>query len=205
VPALSGELRRSPRRSLSILDMGEQSPLAWEPLEQVDSAVLKDEARGQRDSPCDLRYQDLARPCRGHDARRFMNGDATNISADQLHLTHVDANTHLQVLPARGSADRRSAAQGLCGTVERREQPVASGRDLAAAEALQFRPRAPSKCLERSSRQATSPSRLAMTVELTRSVNSSVTRIRPCEPARKPAKARSPDHSITTHGSSPMV
>lgn len=72
--------------------MGEQSPLAWEPLERVNSAVLKDKARGQRDSPGDLRYQDLALICRGHDARRFMHGDTTNIGADQLHLTDVDAN-----------------------------------------------------------------------------------------------------------------
>ena len=102
-----------------MLDMGEQSPLAWESLEQVDSAVLKDKTRSHRDRPCDLRYQDLAWPCRGHDARRFVNGHATHIGADQLHLTHVDANTDLQALPARGSADRGGAAQGLCGTVER--------------------------------------------------------------------------------------
>ena len=31
-----------------------------------------------------------------------MNGDATNISADQLHLTHVDPNTQLQAFPACG-------------------------------------------------------------------------------------------------------
>jgi hypothetical protein len=52
-----------------------------------------------------------------------MNGHATNIGADQLHLTHMDTNTNLQALPARGSADRGSAAQRLRGTIERRQQP----------------------------------------------------------------------------------
>jgi hypothetical protein len=108
--ALLGELRGSPQRSLRILHIGEQLPLAWEPLERVDSTILKDPARGQRDDPCDLRYQDLALVGRGHDARRFMYGDATNIGADQLHLTDVDANANPQALPARGSADRGSAA-----------------------------------------------------------------------------------------------
>jgi hypothetical protein len=70
-----------------------------------------------------------------------MNGDTTNIGPDQLHLTHVDANANLQALLACGSADRTSAAQRLGGTIERRQQPVAGGRDLAAAEALQLRPR----------------------------------------------------------------
>ena len=120
---LLGWFRRSPRQSLRILDIGEQSPLAWEPLERVNSAVLKDKARGQRDSPGDLRYQDLALICPGHDARRFMHGDTTNIGADQLHLTDVDANANLQAFLACGSADRGSAAQRLGGPLN-----VASSR-----------------------------------------------------------------------------
>jgi hypothetical protein len=131
--------RQSPRLRLSIGDIGEQSPLAGDPLEVMGSAVSKTRPEVSETERVISDTRISSAPGHRHDARRFVHGHTANIRAHQLHLTDMDAGTNLQAFSVRRSADGGSAAQSLCRTVEGRQQPVAGGLDLAAAEPLQLR------------------------------------------------------------------
>jgi hypothetical protein len=69
-----------------------------------------------------------------------MDGDASDIGADQLDLPDVHACTEVEAFPVRRSADCCGALQRLCRPGEGGQEPVAGGFDLAATKPLYLRP-----------------------------------------------------------------
>jgi hypothetical protein len=68
-----------------------------------------------------------------------VHGHAADVVADELALARVDANAHLDAQIARRPGDRQRAAQrARRGAVERREEAVADGLDLAPFKAREL-------------------------------------------------------------------
>ena len=86
---------------------------------------------------------------------RFVDGNAPNVGADQLELTHVDAGAYVEALANRAWHQRGGAVERACRAVER-QHPVAGGLDLLPPY-WSNAPRASSKCADRSWRQRSSP------------------------------------------------
>src|SRR5919108_5396826 len=71
--------------------------------------------------------------------RGDVDGDAADVPIRLLDLARMHASPHLQSECLDAIRDRRGAADGARGSVERREDAVAEHVDLAAAKASELR------------------------------------------------------------------
>lgn len=113
-------------------------PLALEALEGVRATILERETRGTGERARQVRDQDLVRASRSRDPGRFVDRHSANVVTHQLDFSDVDTRSDEELLVARPVPDGVGAAQGSCGSVEGREQPVSRRLHLPAAEALEL-------------------------------------------------------------------
>ncbi len=121
-----------------VRNVGRKTPLAVEPFEYVDTAILEAQATRLRDRARDLGHEDLIGRGGAHDPRRLVHRDAADIAVDELDLAEVDAGTHAEPVALRATPNRRRAPQRLARTVEGGEQPVARRLDLLTPVSLEL-------------------------------------------------------------------
>jgi hypothetical protein len=79
----------------------------------------------------------LAGAGEGHDPRRDVDGQPTNVAALQLDLAGVNGSACLDADARQRSADLLRRADGTFGPVENGHEPIAGRRHLPAAEAVE--------------------------------------------------------------------
>lgn len=84
---------------------------------------------------------------RGH-PRPDVNGDASKLLSDRLALAGMQPGTYLDSERANGVPDGARAADGPCGAIERRQEPVAGRVNLPSPEALDLSPHPGVEALE---------------------------------------------------------
>src|SRR5262249_35983850 len=108
---------------------------AGQPLELVLASRLEREARALEQLAGRARDEDVAGAGERRDARRRVHGDAADLSAGELDLAGVEADPDADAELGDRGVHFRCRAHRPRRAVEEREEAVAGGVDLAAAEA----------------------------------------------------------------------
>src|SRR6187431_2943747 len=102
-------------------------------------AAVDERDAGPGDQVLDrARHEHLAGAGLRRDPRADVDGDAADLRAHHLALAGVHAGTQLEPQRPGAFADRLGATDGARRAVERGEETVARGIDLAAAESLEL-------------------------------------------------------------------
>ncbi len=114
---------------------GEQAPLARHALQLGDSTVAELDPRARNQVLDGARDEHLARPRLGGYACPDVHRDAADLAIDPLALARVQSGANLDTQLAHSLSDRVRAPNRTRRAVERREEAVARGIQLGAAEA----------------------------------------------------------------------
>src|SRR5262245_14271633 len=119
---------------------GVDAPRARHPLQFMLAALLEHDARAGDEILHGLGDEHLAGACEARHAGTRRHRDPTQLSLDPLALAGVEPGTDLQPERANCLPDRQRALDRAAGAVERREEAVAGGVELLAAEPRQLGP-----------------------------------------------------------------
>src|SRR5262249_9813903 len=118
----------------------EEMPLTRHPLEGLESAILEAETGAGDQVLHGAGDEDLAGPRGRGDARPDVDGEPGDLVARELDLAGVEPGANVKTERVDAVAHRARAADRAGGAVERGENPVARGVDLAAPEAAELAP-----------------------------------------------------------------
>src|SRR6266508_5903029 len=104
----------------------------------MGAAVLEADARAGGEVLDRPRHQHLAGFGDGRHPGGDVHGDPADLAVDHLAFPRVEADAHLDAEGASAVSDRATAGDGAGRTVERREETIPGGVDLAPGEALEL-------------------------------------------------------------------
>ena len=113
----------------------EQPPLPRDALQLVHPVIGKDDPGAGDEVLHRARHDHLARAGQRRHARAGVDGDARDLAVHALAFAGVQPGAHLDAELAHRLDDRARAGDRPRGAVEAREEAVARGVDLDAAEA----------------------------------------------------------------------
>ncbi len=67
-----------------------------------------------------------------------MHGESTNVVGEDFDFAGVDAGAHIDARTAGSVSDREAAPYSRSSALERRQETIAGGLDLAATKAVQL-------------------------------------------------------------------
>ena len=133
-----GPQSKTTSRPLGTVFQGEESPRLGHAVQRAFAAMVEAQARSHHQVLDRARHEDLARAGGRGDPRADVDGDPAYLGSGQLALAGVQAGPCLHADRADRGADRLAAADRPGRAVEHREEAIAGGVDLAAAEALEL-------------------------------------------------------------------
>ena len=117
---------------------GEEAPGARHTFEVVVAALVEFDARSDHEIPHDARDQDLAGRGAGIDACCDVDRQPTQVITTNLTLAGVQAGSQLDPELTCGLQDRGRALNRTGRSVERHDESIAGGVDLAPSKSLEL-------------------------------------------------------------------
>src|SRR5262245_29976012 len=118
---------------------GKDRPFAGDPLKNVSSTLTKPEPGTSNQVLDGARGAHFVGACVRQDSRGCVNGNAANISADELYLAGVQSTPDLQAKSLDFAARRKRAIYGTRRTIESGQVAVTRAFDGASLEPLDLR------------------------------------------------------------------
>src|ERR1700730_6878800 len=115
-------------------------PSIRDPFQSMDPAILEEDARTGAEVFDGARHDNLARCRDGADARRDVDGDASDVIAVHFDLPGVNAGANLETERVQVPDDVLGAAHRARWSVKRDQEGIAEGFDLAAAVSPKLSP-----------------------------------------------------------------
>ena len=125
-------------RSVSWVFVSEELPLVGDAFARVGAAISERDARAASKVGDSARDKDFVRPRERLDSLRDVDGDAANVVTAQLDFASVEAATHTDADGVERVANGAGAAHRSPRPIEGRQDAIAGGSDLSAAEAFEF-------------------------------------------------------------------
>src|SRR5512132_493957 len=125
-------------RSVSWVFDSEELPLVGDAFERVGAAISERDARAANKVDDGARDKDFVRPRERLDSLGDVDGDAADVVTAQLDFPSVEAATHTDADGEERIANGAGAAHRSPRPIEGRQEAIAGGSDLSAAEAFEF-------------------------------------------------------------------
>src|SRR6476659_8995048 len=134
-PSQTADPRESNARLIGLLSpYPVEMPAVGDALQFMLAGVFEHEARACHEVLDCRRHEDLGTASEGRHTRADVDGDTANFVGRQLHFPRMHPRPDLEVQWAEPLPDRRRAPNGARRAVESREEAIARGAPLIAAE-----------------------------------------------------------------------